>query len=69
LVINTSIYKTFLKNDNLKFEISGNDLLNQNTGFERNASGNYISQTTFNNIQRYFLTTLSWDFSKFGTKK
>ncbi len=69
LVINTSIYKTFLKNDNLKFEISGNDLLNQNTGFERNANGNYISQTTFNNIQRYFLTTLSWDFSKFGTKK
>ena len=69
LVINTSIYKTFLKNDNLKFEISGNDLLNQNIGFERNANGSFISQTTFNNIQRYFLTTLSWDFSKFGTKK
>ncbi|MBK0383030.1 TonB-dependent receptor [Pedobacter sp. SD-b] len=69
LIVNSSIYKTFFKNDNLKLEISGNDLLNQNIGFERNASGNYISQTTFNNIQRYFLTTLSWDFSKFGTKK
>ncbi|OAQ42244.1 hypothetical protein A5893_03790 [Pedobacter psychrophilus] len=68
-IVNSSIYKTFLKNDNLKFEISGNDLLNQNIGFDRSANGNYISQTTFNNIQRYFLTTLSWDFSKFGSKK
>lgn len=69
LILNSSISKTFLKNDNIKLELSGNDLLNQNIGFSRNVNGNFISQSTYNNIQRYFLATLSWDFSKFGTKK
>ncbi len=67
--VNSSISKSFLKNDNIKFELSANDLFNQNIGFNRSINGNYISQSTYNTIQRYFLGTLSWDFSKFGTKK
>lgn len=68
-IINTSIEKTFFEKDNLKFSISGNDLFNQNAGFTRSVAGNNITQTSFNNIQRYFLMSLSWDFSKFGTLK
>ena len=67
LLVNSSISRTFLKADQLKIGISGNDLLNQNLGFSRNAFGNTISQSSFTNIQRYFLFSVVWDFSKFGT--
>jgi hypothetical protein len=69
LIVNTSLEKTFLEKDNLKLSISGNDLFNQNAGFERSIFGNNITQTSFNNIQRYFLVSLAWDFSKFGSIK
>ncbi|RZL35905.1 MAG: TonB-dependent receptor, partial [Pedobacter sp.] len=68
-IINTSIIKTFLKGDNLKFTLSGNDILNQNRGFRRFAGGNTITQTTFNNIRRYFMFAVSWDFNKMGASK
>ena len=68
-IVNTSVEKSFLSKENLKLSLSGNDLFNQNAGFRRNVSGNNITQTSFNNIQRYFLMSLSWDFSKFGTLK
>jgi hypothetical protein len=69
LIINTTVEKSFLEKDNLKLSLSGNDLFNQNAGFRRSIFGNNITQTSFNNIQRYFLLSLSWDFSKFGSLK
>jgi hypothetical protein len=69
LLINSSLSKTFLKANNLKFALSGNDLFNQNVGFRRTAFGNTISQSSFTNIQRYFLFSIVWDFSKFGSLK
>ena len=69
LIINSSLSKTFLKANNLKFSLSGNDLFNQNVGFRRTAFGNTISQSSFTNIQRYFLFSIVWDFSKFGSLK
>ncbi|MES2446133.1 MAG: outer membrane beta-barrel protein [Bacteroidota bacterium] len=68
-IINTSIIKTFFKGDNLKFTLSGNDILNQNRGFSRFAGGNTITQTTFNNIKRYFMFSVAWDFNKMGPSK
>ncbi|MEO5911573.1 MAG: outer membrane beta-barrel family protein [Pelobium sp.] len=68
-IINTTISKSFLEKENIKLSLSGNDLLNENIGFTRSAYGNNITQTSYNNIQRYFLLSLSWDFSKFGSKK
>jgi hypothetical protein len=65
-LINASIAKTFLKDDNLKFSISGNDLLNQNQGFDRNANGNYITQNTYTTIKRYFMFSITWDFNSMG---
>jgi len=65
-LINASLSKTCLKNDQLKFSLSANDLLNQNVGFSRNVNGAYITQNSYTTIKRYFMISLVWDFSKFG---
>ncbi|WCT12968.1 outer membrane beta-barrel family protein [Mucilaginibacter jinjuensis] len=65
-LLNATISKAFLKQDNLKFSITGNDLLNQNTGFNRSAFGNQITQTTYTTIKRYFMFSITYDFNKMG---
>ncbi|MEO8886545.1 MAG: TonB-dependent receptor [Mucilaginibacter sp.] len=63
---NASLIKTFFKGDNLKFSLTGNNLLNQNQNIRTvNASG--FTQNTYNSIMRYFIFNITWDFSKFGT--
>ena len=64
-----SISKKFLKSEGLRFSISGKDLLNQNTGFNRSAYGNVISQTNYTTIKRYFMGSISWDFNQMGGAK
>ncbi|MBS7566749.1 TonB-dependent receptor family protein [Mucilaginibacter sp. Bleaf8] len=63
---NARISKTFTKQDQLKISLAGYDLLNQNKGFDRSAYGNTLTQTTYTNIRRYFMLSLTWDFSKMG---
>lgn len=63
---NASLSKTFTKKDDLKLSFTGYDLLNQNIGFDRTANGNYLTQTSYNNIRRYFMLSLTWDFNKMG---
>lgn len=65
-ILNASITKSFFKSENLKMTLSGNDLLNQNRGFSRNASENMITQTSYNTIKRYFMYSITWDFNKMG---
>jgi outer membrane receptor protein involved in Fe transport len=65
-LLNANISKSFFKADALKLMISGNDLLNQNVGFNRNAFGNMITQSTNTTIQRYFMFTVTWDFNHMG---
>lgn len=69
---NAALTKKFFKQENLKLSLSGNDLLNQNVGFDRFSGSNMITQNRYTTIQRYFLCGISWDFSKMGissTKK
>ncbi|TDO22561.1 carboxypeptidase family protein [Pedobacter duraquae] len=66
LIWNASVSRKFLKGDQLKASIKVNDLLNQNTGFNRSASGNFITQTSSLTIQRYFMCSVTWDFNKMG---
>ncbi|MXV13711.1 outer membrane beta-barrel family protein [Hufsiella ginkgonis] len=66
VLMNTTLSKKFLKQENLKFSVSGNDIFNQNRGFSRNNSIGLLSQTSYNTIKRYFLFSLAWDFSKMG---
>lgn len=69
VIINASLNKLFLKEQTLKLSLSGNDLLNQNTGFNRNVSGNLITQSNYTTIRRYFMLSLSYDFNKVGADK
>ncbi|NRF37732.1 TonB-dependent receptor [Pedobacter foliorum] len=69
VIINASLSKLFLKEQTLKLSLSGNDLLNQNTGFNRNISGNLITQSNYTTIKRYFMISLSYDFNKMGANK
>jgi hypothetical protein len=64
---NAYIYKTFLKDDKMKISLSGNDLLNENTNFSRGLSGNTSTQTYTSGIKRFFMLSLTWNFTKFGT--
>jgi hypothetical protein len=66
VLVNASINKTFLKQDNLKMAISGNDILNQNTGFDRRSYGGSITQNTYTTIKRFFMFTITYDFSQMG---
>lgn len=69
LILNAQVSKKFLKSESLKLSLSANDLLNQNTGFNRTINGNTISQTSFTTIKRYFMLSLIWDFNKMGGDK
>lgn len=65
--LNASLSKAFLKEDKLRLTLSGNNLLNANPTLNRSVSATTISQSSYNTIMRYFLISVSWDFTKFGT--
>lgn len=66
LLWNAYFVKTFTKAENFKITLMCNDILNQNSGFNRNISGNMITQDYSTTIKRFFMLTLVWDFSKMG---
>jgi len=66
---NMEISRKFLKEKQLRVAASVNDLLNQNSGFNRNVSGSQITQNTYTTIRRYFMFTITWDFNKMGGAK
>ncbi len=69
IIWNLWLGKKLLKNDALLIKVSGNDLLNQNIGFNRTVNTNFISQNTYTTIQRYFMLSLVWNFNKNGPKQ
>nr|WP_294790038.1 TonB-dependent receptor [uncultured Mucilaginibacter sp.] len=66
-ILNASLSKAFLKEDKLKLTLSGVNLLDANPTLQRSVSATQISQSSFNTIMRYFMLSVSWDFTKFGT--
>jgi hypothetical protein len=66
VLLKSSIGKTFLKEENLKLTISGNDLLNQNTGYSRYGGYDSFTETRNTTIRRFFMFSIIWDFTKFG---
>ncbi len=66
-IINGSLSKTLLKEDKLKLTLSGVNLLNANPTLRRNITPTSISQSSYTTIMRYFMLSVSWDFTKFGT--
>ncbi|WP_316829837.1 outer membrane beta-barrel family protein [Pedobacter aquatilis] len=65
---NASVTKKFFKSENLKLSLQANDILNQNQGFRRTMIGTTLTQTNYSTIKQYFMLSLAWDFSKFGTQ-
>ena len=66
LLWNASFAKKFFKAENLKAQLTVNDLLNQNVGFDRSAYNGNITQSSYTTIRRYFLFSVIWDFTKMG---
>jgi hypothetical protein len=65
-ILNAAFSKKFLKDEGLVLKLSGNDLLNQNVGFSRNAYGSTITQNSYTSIKRYFMFSIVYDFSRMG---
>ncbi len=65
-LLNTTLTKSFMKSESLKLQLSGNDLLNQNTGFNRRATSNMITQNSYTTIRRYAMFSVIYDLSKMG---
>jgi hypothetical protein len=63
---NAWVGKKLLKGDQLLVKISANDILDQNKGITRNVTSNFISQNSYTTIQRYFMLSLVWNFTKSG---
>lgn len=56
---------SFLKNKQLTVKLSCNDILNANTGISRLAIGSFFTESRFITIQRYFMVSAQWNFTKF----
>jgi Outer membrane protein beta-barrel family len=67
VLVNGWIGKKFLKGDVLLLKAAVNDMFNQNVGFNRTVNSNLITQNTYSTIQRYFLFSVVWNFTKAGT--
>jgi hypothetical protein len=62
---NAHVLKRLFKNEyEVKFGIY--DILNQNRGYDRNFSSSSFTETYFNTLKRFWLLTLTWNFSKNG---
>ncbi len=68
VIVSAFISKKFLKSDQLLARIGVEDLLNQNIGFRRNASSNYINENTYIVLRRYLMVSLSYNFTKDSKK-
>lgn len=61
---NASLAKSFLKNKRGELKLTVYDLLNKNVGVNRSANQNYIEDTRYNVLQRYFLLSFTFRLNK-----
>jgi hypothetical protein len=64
VLLNAWLGKKLLKGDAMLIKVSVNDLFNQNIGFNRTVNSNFISENTYTTIQRYFMLSAVWNFTK-----
>lgn len=67
-ICNASLAKRFLKKEQLVAKVEVRDLFNQNIGFSRTATSNFVNENTHTVLKRYLLLSLTWNFSKNGGK-
>ncbi len=61
-----TIRKVLSKDDKWEAKLYVNDLFNQNVGINRSVNSNFISETINQTIQRYFMFSVIYNFSKNG---
>jgi len=66
---NAYLTRSFLKDKSLVAKVYVNDILDQNVGYSRYNAADYVSENTYNTIRRYFLFSLTWNFTKTGVNK
>ncbi len=62
---NASLKRNIFK-DKLEAAVSVNDILNENRGYERNFTDYRYTETYYNTLKRFWMLTLTWNFSKNG---
>jgi hypothetical protein len=62
-IINLKIKKKFTEKENWHLGLAVRDLLNENIGFSRNASSNFINENVHTVLRRYFLLSITYNFS------
>jgi hypothetical protein len=62
-LVNAYISRQFFKNRGT-FKLSVNDLFNENTGIERNGSGNSIQDLTYNVLKRYYMFSFTYSLNR-----
>ena len=63
---NASISYQTLRDRSLTFAVKAYDLLQQRSSISRSVTANYIDDTRYNNLTRYFMFTVSYRFNTFG---
>jgi outer membrane receptor protein involved in Fe transport len=63
---NASIAKGFGKNKRAELKLSGFDLLDRNIGVTRSANQNFITDTKYNVLKRYFMMGFTYSLNKSG---
>lgn len=66
---NASISYQTLRDRSLTFTLKGYDLLQQRSNISRSVTANYIDDTSYNSLTRYFMVTVSYKFNTFGKGK
>ncbi len=63
---NASISYQFLPGDAATIQLKGYDLLQQRQTVRRSVTANYIDNTEYNSLTRYFMLTFTYRFNTFG---
>jgi hypothetical protein len=69
IIWNATLAKKIFKDESGRIMIVANDLLNQNRGFRRNITSNFISEQRYSLLSRYVLLKLEWSFNKMPGQK
>lgn len=64
LIWNLWIGGSILKSKQLTIKLICNDILNANTGFIRNTTSSFFTESRFVTIRRYFMISAAWNFTK-----
>jgi len=62
-LVNAFVSKKLTKKDEIELRFSVYDIFNQNLGFSQYGFGNAVTQQSYNNIRRYAMLSVVWNFT------